>query len=347
MTKRIPIILSLITVMLLQQIFFFPVKALAQKQQINLPAKSAILIDADSGRVLYEDEADEPMPPASITKLMTLFLSFEALNEGRANMDDLVTVSQNAWETGGAQMFLNIGEQVSFRDLLTGIAVVSANDACVSVAEHLAGSVEVFVNRMNEKARELGLENTHYVDPSGLSNKNKMSARDIAVLSRQLIINFPELRELDTIPSFEHNGISQNNRNPLLNRYPGTDGLKTGYTEEAGYCLAATAVQDDMRLIAVSLGSASPEARLEASKGLLDYGFSNFQKAVLGKEGEVVAMVPVKSGTEREIEAALAADLEAVIPFGESNRIETSATPNEGIEATVKKGEKLGTFTAY
>ncbi|HOQ00733.1 MAG TPA: D-alanyl-D-alanine carboxypeptidase family protein [Acetivibrio clariflavus] len=210
--------------------------------QFESSASSAILVEASTSQVLYEKNSDVPMPPASITKVMTLLLGFEAISKGDANWDDLVNVSENAWRMEGSKMFLELGSKVPYRDIIKGISIVSANDGCVALAEHLSGSEKAFVALMNQRAKELGMTNSTFKNCTGLPEEGHvLSAKDIATLSLYLVQNYPEILEIESTKEFTFNNIRQFNRNPLLGVYEGADGLKTGWTEEAGYCLVATA----------------------------------------------------------------------------------------------------------
>ncbi len=309
----------------------------------EVEAGAAILMEAETGSILYAKNADEPLPPASITKMMTQLLAFEALQEGRANLDDMVVTSEKAWRLGGSTMFLNVGDEVSFEDLLAGISVVSANDACISVAKHLMGSEEHFVRAMNERAASLGMTNTRFENSTGLpSAGHYMSARDIAILGREITLHQPDLLKLESQMSFTYNEITQPNRNPLLGSYTGADGLKTGWTGEAGYCLAATAVQNDFRLIAVVMGTESLKTREAATRQLLDYGFRNFTLKEILSPGEIAGEVPLQRGRDRELKVTVAAPLKVMVPLGHSSPIELVKNIIDTPVAPVTKGDKVG-----
>lgn len=290
----------------------------ASAAAFDVAAGSAVLMEASTGQVMLEKGADTPLPPASITKLMTLLLALEAVEQEQVAWDEPVIVSERAWRMGGSEMFLSIGQEVTFGDLLTGIAVVSANDACIAVAEHLTGSEESFVQRMNERARELGMNNSSFLNSSGIpAPGHRMSARDIAVLSRHLLLKYPKVLELYAKREFTFNNIRQFNRNPLLGRFPGADGLKTGWTDEAGYCLVGTAVQNGVRLISVVLNTAGEQERLTATQELLNYGFRNFNLHTAASAGQPLGEgVPVKDG--RKLLAAVTGkeDIRVMLPAG-------------------------------
>lgn len=308
---------------------------------------SAVLMEVSTGQVLFEKNPHQPLPPASITKLMTLLLALEAVEKGQVAWDDPVIVSERAWQMGGSQMFLEIGQEVAFGDLLTGIAVVSANDACIAVAEHLAGSEEVFVRRMNERAAELGLTNSNFLNSSGIpAPGHEMSAHDIAVLSRHLVLEHPTVLELYAKREFTFNDIRQFNRNPLPGRFPGADGLKTGWTYEAGYCLVGTAVQNGVRLISVVLDTVGPRERLTATQELLTYGFRNFRLHTAAAAGEPIGEgVPVRDGRKLFVAVAVREDVRVMLPFRrQPDDLELLITKPKDLLAPVTAGTPAATL---
>lgn len=314
----------------------------------DVPAESALLVEALTGKVLYAKDIDTPYHPASITKIMTLLLALEAIERGEMGWQDKVTVSEKAWEMGGSQMFLEIGQEVSVEDLLKGISIVSANDACVAIAEHLEGSESLFVHKMNERAKELGLTNSQFQNASGWPAEDHfMSARDIATLSAYIINTQPKILELESQREFTFNiGDPQYNRNPLLGRYPGADGLKTGWTSEAGYCLAGTAFQNNMRLVSVVLKTASDRNRLAATETLLDYGFNNYVYKVLVEKDTIVGEIIIPDGKVREVEVITADSLAAVVPVEDAGYLETSQEFYR-VSAPLQKGDLAGEMLAY
>ncbi len=314
--------------------------------ELELNAGSAVLIDAENGTLLYEKNASLPQAPASLTKLMTLLLAMEDLKSGLVDWNSTVTISEKAWKTGGSQMFLNIGQEVTFKDLLKGISIISANDACIAVAEHLSGSVEVFVQRMNRRAAELGLENSHFVNPHGLDDPDHyMSALDVAHLAAFFIRTQPEAAAFQSEKEFTFNEIRQFNLNPLLGNYPGADGIKTGSTPGAGYCLAATSKQQGMRLISVILNTDDETQRQEDSEMLLNYGFRNFELKVLYEKEEVVARFPVKRGQKRDVALVAASPVQVVVPRGDNSyTIEEELDLPDKIAAPVRKDEVIGSL---
>ncbi len=308
----------------------------------DVDANSAMLMEATTGKILYEKDADAIYPPASITKIMTLLLALEAIEEGKMDWDETVIISENAWRMTGSEMFLEIGQEVTVEVLLRGISVVSANDACVAIAEHLYGSEEMFVQIMNQKAQELGMTNSQFQNTTGLPGENHyMSARDIAILSAHTINNYPKILELESQREFTFNEIVQYNRNPLLGSFPGADGLKTGWTTEAGYCLVGTAKQNNFRLISVILNSPNLTTRLSSTEALLSYGFRNYIFKIMIDQGEVVGEAPVPDGKDREVEASALKSLGAVITLSDEDELETQVIYDK-LSAPVQKGDRVG-----
>ncbi|HOA98122.1 MAG TPA: D-alanyl-D-alanine carboxypeptidase family protein [Acetivibrio saccincola] len=328
-------------IILLVIVFNFHANAFAQ---FETAAGSAILMEASTGEILYEKNSDVPLPPASITKVMTLLIAFEAIEQGLVDWNDDVSISEKAWRMEGSKMFLQVGDKVKLGDIITGISVVSANDGCVALAEHLYGSENAFVNVMNQRAKELGMTNSTFKNSSGLpSEGHVMSAKDIAILSRFIIENYPEILELESQREFTYNNIRQFNRNPLLGVFEGADGLKTGWTEEAGYCLVGTAKQDDIRMISVVLNTKSEQERFETSQELLTYGFRNFKKADFVEAGEIIETLNVKNGTKETVSLVANDSISLVIPVSREKDIEIiTSFDDETVKAPVKKGEVLG-----
>jgi D-alanyl-D-alanine carboxypeptidase (penicillin-binding protein 5/6) len=260
--------------------------------------RAAVLIDFRTGAVLFAKDADVPLPPASMSKLMTANMVFERLKDGTLRLDDTLPVSERAWRTGGSKMFVKVGDRVPVDDLLHGIIIQSGNDACVVVAEALAGSEAAFAERMNQRARELGLANTNLMNATGLPDpQHRMSVRDLALLARHIIAEFPEFYRFYSETEFTYAGIRQYNRNPLLQKgVPGVDGMKTGHTDEAGYGLVTSALRDGQRLILVIAGAKSPRSRASEAERLLEYGFREFQHYKLFAPGETVQEADVWLG---------------------------------------------------
>lgn len=336
----------------------FATTAFASQPNFNLQSEAAILIHADSGRILFEKNAHKQLPPASVTKIMTLLLAMEAIEEGRASLDDMVVTSDLARRQSGTRIFLDVGEEQTLEVMLKGIAIESANDASVAVAEHLAGSVEAFAEMMNKRAKELGMNDSYFVNPSGLPEPegqgNLMSAYDIAVASRELL-KYPKVMEwlstwMEPIRVGQKNEFMMVNKNKLLKgdfHYPGADGIKTGFTNEAGWCLSATAKRDNLRLISVVLKAPSSKVRFDESKQLLNWGFSTYAAATVVEGGTVVAELPVQNGVATSISIVPERDLCVLVERGKEQDFEVQTNIVENIDAPVTKGEKLGFMVAY
>lgn len=318
-----------------------PSNAVEFTGEIN--AKSAILMEQSSGKVLFEYNADEALPPASVTKVMTILLVLEAIDEGKITIDDPVTVSAYATSMGGSQIYLKENEVMSVSDLLKAVVVASANDAAVALAEHLYGTEEAFVARMNERAAELGMVNTNFCNTNGLDDTDTghlTSARDIAIMSRE-VLKHPLIFDYSTIwmDSVRNGEFGLTNTNRLIRFYHGANGLKTGSTSKAGFCISATAERDGMQLIAVIMGAPSRDARNALAASLLDFGFANY--SVRSFPGQTVDPVPVKGGTTRSCEASYA---DASFVTEKSNEeTTTQVVYNTSLRAPVKKGDVVGT----
>ena len=309
----------------------------------ELAAKSYVLMDAASGNILVEHNADERLPPASLTKLMTAYIATVEMERGQIAEQDLVTVSEKAWRTGGSRMFIDVGKQVSVDDLLHGIIIQSGNDASVALAEHIAGSEEAFASMMNTAAERLQLNNTHFMNATGLpSEDHYSSAHDMAKLARAIIYEDPEHYAIYAQKEFLWNGIKQPNRNLLLWRDKTVDGLKTGHTDEAGYCLVASAVRDDMRLISVVFGTNSEAARAAETQKLLTYGFRFFETKTFYKKGVELAESKVWKGQQDTVKVGLADDLTLTLPRGQLQKMAATMVLDESVVAPVKKGDRLG-----
>jgi D-alanyl-D-alanine carboxypeptidase (penicillin-binding protein 5/6) len=307
-------------------------------------ARAHILVDYHTGRVLSEQAADVRMEPASLTKIMTSYVAFAALNANRLRLTDQVLVSEKAWRTGGSRMFIEVGKQVAVDDLLKGVIVQSGNDATVALAEHIAGSEEGFAQAMNAQAERLGLKNTHFTNASGLPDPaHYTSARDLATLSAAMIRDFPGHYPLHALREFTYNGIVQHNRNRLLWQEPGVDGIKTGHTDTAGYCLVVSAERDNMRLIAVVLGAESEKSRTAEARKLLGYGFHTYQGQRLHQANTPIARVRVWKGESAEVDVGLASDLFATVPRGQAGTLSVSVEPDATIVAPVSQGDRVGT----
>ncbi|MBQ6795048.1 MAG: D-alanyl-D-alanine carboxypeptidase [Clostridia bacterium] len=315
----------------------------SRAEALELNGKSFILVECATGQVLYESNADERLAPASVTKIMTMLLIMEAIERGEITYDTRVTASARAKSMGGSTIFLDTGEEMTVDDLLKGIAVASGNDACVAMAEHLSGSVENFVAVMNNRAKELGMENTNFVTCNGLdSDEHYSSARDIAIMSRELIRHEDIFRYTTIWMDTLRDGKFQlANTNKLIRFYAGANGLKTGSTSKAKNCISATAKRDDMQLCAVVLASDTSQLRFNAASTLLNYGFENFM--VKGtKKGEAAGEVLVKKGEAGKVGAVLKDDCMIVVNKVNKDNTQKSITLSESVEAPVKKGDKLG-----
>lgn len=316
----------------------------ATSVELELRSPSVVLMDAATRQVLASKNPHERRSPASLTKMMTLVLCFEALEQGRVSMDDVVSASEEACELGGTQIYLEPGERMKFRELLLSVAVASANDASVAVAEHVAGSEAKFVDMMNEKARELGMRDSQFRNSHGLDEEGHYtSAYDMALLC-SYASKFPELVKMTSIYQDYIRGgkFWLVNRNKLLLSYEGCDGFKTGHTDKAGYCLAATAKRGDMRLVSVVMGSETPDLRMKETTKLLNYGFANFQSTVFARKGETISHVKVYKGTKANVPVIAADDLVVTVPKGGDLLAEKKVDVPAEVQAPVRKGEALG-----
>lgn len=325
--------------------FLFQTAAVkAEQTGPEISAKSAVLMEASTGKILYESNPDECLPIASVTKIMTMLLIMEALDSGKITLDEMVTASERAKSMGGSTMFLETGEQLTVSDMLKGIAVASANDGAVAMAEHIAGSEEGFVSMMNQRAKELGMENTNFVNTNGLDDDNHYSsARDVALMSQELI-KHPKIFEYTTIwtDSLRDGKFALANTNKLIRFYQGANGLKTGSTSKAMCCLSATAIRNDMQLIAVVLGSPTSKERFASASALLDYGFANY--AVHGgiTAGEEAGRIIVEKGTEAEVAAVAKNACSVLVSKGEQGAVEKTVELEESLCAPVKEGQTIG-----
>ena len=317
---------------------------------LEIAAPSAVLMEAATGTVLYEKDAHTPLPPASVTKIMTLLLVMEALDAGRIGWDDTVTASEAAAAKGGSQVYLEAGEQMSLQEMLKSVVVVSANDCATALAEHVAGSEAAFVELMNRRAQELGMENTHFVNCTGLDDEpdaetHLTTAYDIALMSRALL-KHDEIRDYTTIwmDSVRNGEFGLANTNKLVRFYQGTTGLKTGYTSAAGHCLSASAERDGVEFIAVVLHCATSGERFQAAKQLLDYGFANYTLAQPDPETEIPP-VPVVLGTVEAIVPVPDNDDPVLIEKGQAAGITTRVEVADQVRAPVEAGQRLGTLT--
>ncbi len=309
----------------------------------SIAASSYLLMDFDSNKVLAEKNADKRLPPASLTKLMTVYVVFRELANGHLSLDEKVTISKKAWRTPGSRMFVEVNKQVSIEDLLKGVIIQSGNDASVALAEHVAGNEATFAVLMNQHAERLGMTNSHFVNSTGLPAENHYTtARDLAILAQAIIKEFPEYYKWDSQKEFTYNNITQHNRNKLLWRDKSVDGLKTGHTEEAGYCLVASAKRNGMRLISVVMGTASENARANESQALLNYGFRFFETHKLYEANKPIVDTRVWKGDRKQLSLGLNEDLFVTIPRRYANDLKAETVVDKRIIAPVKKGEERG-----
>jgi len=309
----------------------------------QLAATSYVLMDAASGNILVENNGDERLPPASLTKLMTAYLATLEIRRGQIAEDDMVTISEKAWRTGGSRMFIQVGTQVSVGDLLHGIIIQSGNDASVAVAEHIAGSEGAFADMMNITAKRLGMQNSQFRNATGLPDPELYSsAADMAKLARAIIYEDPDHYAIYSQKEFFWNNIKQPNRNLLLWRDKTVDGLKTGHTEAAGYCLVSSAVRDGMRLISVVFGTSSEQARAAETQKLLTYGFRFFETRTFYQKGAVLIQAPVWKGVSGQVKAGLAQDLTISTHKGQLKNLEASMTVNPQLIAPIEQGAVIG-----
>ncbi|MEZ5930780.1 MAG: D-alanyl-D-alanine carboxypeptidase family protein [Alphaproteobacteria bacterium] len=306
-------------------------------------AKAALLIDLETDQILFEKNADWRIPPASMSKLMTAYMVLEQLQDGRLKLDDTLPVSEKAWKKGGSKMFVEIGKRVRIEDLLRGIIVASGNDACIVIAEGLAGSEDTFARDMTEKGRQIGLTDSVFMNASGWPHpEHRMTVRDLATLARRLIENFPDYYYVFSEQSFEFSGIRQSNRNRLLGRVRGVDGLKTGHTEEAGYGLVASAIRDGRRLISVAVGLDSPEARGLESERLLEYGFRRFRNYALMRKGQTIGNASVWLGSGPTVPLVVDRDVKVSLTDQARRALKVKLLYESPVPAPIALDDRLG-----
>jgi D-alanyl-D-alanine carboxypeptidase (penicillin-binding protein 5/6) len=320
-----------------------------QAVELNIAGKSACLMDVATGTVLYESNAHEPLAPASVTKVMTMLLIMEAIDSGKIRWEDSVTASESAAAKGGSQVYLKVGETMTVSDMVKSIAVSSANDCACAMAEHLAGSESAFVDMMNSRAKELGMNDTHFVNCTGLDDEenakeHRTSAYDIAVMSRELLKNHPDIKKFTTIwmDTVRNGAFGLSNTNKMVRFYDGCTGLKTGFTSGAGYCLSASAQREGLELIAVVMGAESSQERFAACKSMLDYGFANY---ALVTPDSAVGTVPVKLGKVQEIGVIPGETPQFLIEKSQRGSVTTELILEPTVTAPVSAGQKLGTLT--
>lgn len=311
----------------------------------TLSAKGHVLMDFYSGKIISANNADTRMEPASLTKLMTLYISFKALKEGRIHADDKVHISEDAWRMGGSKMFIRVGDDVPVKDLLQGIIVDSGNDACVAMAEFLSGNETSFANTMNQQAAHLGMQHSHFTDSTGMPNADHYTTpQDMAILARAIIREFPEQYASFQQKWFTWNNIRQPNRNRLLWRDPSVDGLKTGHTDSAGYCLVTSATRENMRLISVVMNAPSDALRTSDSLAMLNYGFRFYRTYRLFNAGTAMSTVRVWQGTTKNVPLGLQEDLYVTVPQGSYDKVKASLAIDSTAQAPIAQGASLGTL---
>ena len=321
-----------------------------QAAQLDVAGKSALLMDVATGTILYEQNSHEALAPASVTKVMTMLLIMEAIDSGKIRWEDTVTASEAAAAKGGSQIYLKVGEQMTVSDMLKSIAVSSANDCACAMAEHIAGSESAFVDMMNRRAQELGMNDTHFVNCTGLDDdpsaaEHKTSAHDIALMSRELLKNHPDIQKFTTIwmDTVRNGAFGLSNTNKMVRFYSGCTGLKTGFTSGAGYCLSASAQREGLELVAVVMGAATSADRFAACKSMLDYGFSNF--ALYTPALQEGAAVPVKLGRSGSVAAVPGGEVQLLVDKAQRGSITAEITLEESVTAPVSQGQKLGQLT--
>lgn len=316
-----------------------------QSEGITVNARSAVLMEAASGYMLASQNKDERIPPASFVKVLTLYIVYDLLREGKLKLTDEIYVSKKAWETGGSKMYLTVGSKVPLEEILKGIAVVSGNDACVAVAEHISGTTEAFVKLMNETASQLGMSASHFDNPHGLpSPQQYTTANDMAVLARRYVNAFPDALKVHSLLEYTYANIRQDNRNLLLRKDPSVDGLKTGFIEESGYHLVATAKRDERRLIAVVMGAKSRSIRAEEALKMLNYGYRNFAFVSLFTKGQRLYELPVWKGKENMVRVVAGEEGLFVVPAEQRHKLDPEQSLPEEFFAPIAQGQELGRY---
>lgn len=348
--KQAPIIIDKSTV---ETVTDVPVSK--SEAPFEVAAKGAVLIDASTGEVLFEQDSHTQLPPASVTKVMTMLLVMEAVQDGKIHLEDRVTISEHAASMGGSQMYMEAGEMHTVAELMEGVAMASANDGCVALAEFVAGSEEIFVEKMNQRAAELGMRDTHFVNTNGLPVADHYSsAYDIALMSQKLY-EFEETHQWFTtwqstitvgLPGKEKE-FGLTNTNKLIKAYEGCNGIKTGFTSEAGYCLSASATRGDTHLIAVALGSETSKIRNAEIAKLLDYGFANYETAVIAEEGQIMGTVLIEKGTPTSVSAVTTEKITVLTGKGQKDTLKTEVTISETVPLPLEKGQEIGKITLY
>lgn len=318
-------------------------QVLLKPKEMAVDAKSAVLMDADTGQILVAYNKDDRVPPASFAKVLTLYIVFDTIKRGKLRLTDEVFISKKAWRTGGSKMFVEVNSKILVQDLIKGIAVVSGNDACVALAEHIYGSTDIFVNMMNEAAQKIGMTSSEFRNVHGLPEPGQYTTPyDMALLARSYIRNFPEALQFHSMQEYIHEGIEQRNRNGLLRKDPSVDGLKTGYTEKAGYHLLATAIRGNHRLIAVVMGAKSPAIREREARMLLNYGYRNFELLSLFTKGQVLSQIPVWKGAKDMVSLVPIDSGLLTVPADVKAAVREERTIPKEVVAPVLQGQVIG-----
>ena len=326
-----------------------------EEGSLDVQAKSAVLMDVNTGTVLYEQNAHEELPPASVTKVMTMLLALEAAERGQFSLEDTATISERAASMGGSQMYMEPGEVHTVEELFQGASICSANDACVALAELTRGTEELFVEAMNQRAKELGMDHSHFVNTNGLPAEGHVScAYDIALMSRELL-KHPEPREWFStwqtdiqigLPGKEK-PFTLTNTNKMIRSYSGANGIKTGYTQDAGYCLSASATRGDLTLIAVIMGADSSKIRFSEASRLLDYGFANYEAVKVAEKGQNMGKAFVERGIPETVEAVTKEEISVLVPKGQGTTVTPQVILNETLKAPLEKGTVVGELKVY
>jgi serine-type D-Ala-D-Ala carboxypeptidase (penicillin-binding protein 5/6) len=346
----------LLIVMMMLSMFSIPVfadenydavivsKILDNTQVSHLKAKEAILMDSASGQILLEQNTHQKVPIASVTKIMSMLLIMEAIDSGKIKFTDMVPVSIHSYDMGGSQVWLKPGEEFSVKDMMNAVAIHSANDATVALAEFVSGSEDSFVMAMNQKAKALGMNETHFHDCTGLDDEGYSCANDVAIMSRELIIKHPKILDFTKIwhTTFRQGKVSLDNTNKLIMNYKGTIGLKTGFTTKAGQNLSAVVKRDNMTLISVVLGEPDSNTRFAETQKLMDYGFSNFETTKVNNKGDKVAEADVVKGIETTVNGVLSKDVSLIVNKGDITKIKKEVKLQQGLTAPIKAGQKIG-----
>jgi D-alanyl-D-alanine carboxypeptidase (penicillin-binding protein 5/6) len=320
--------------------------SVASAQTFSAPetlAKQAFIIDSDTGAVLYKKNENERMPTSSMSKVLTAMVVFDAIREGKLSLDQTLPISERSWKMQGSKMFVDIGSQIKVEDLIRGVIIQSGNDACIALAEGVAGSEENFADLINGKAEAIGMKDSHFMNSSGWPDPNHYStAHDLALMARYLVANYPEDYKYYSEKEFLYNNIKQGNRNPLLYKNIGADGIKTGHTEEAGYGLIGSAARDGRRVIMVINGTSSMQERADESVKLIEWALTSFRNIPLAEKGKVYAKAPVVLGLEREVELAASEDMKLTVPAFAKNAVSMQAVYPAPLKAPVKAGDQVG-----